>query len=75
MGGIKSSAYLDKKLRNRTYRSLFGDFKNYFLVDRYEDLAMRKFDEAIKFTKNWYPNYVLSQDIRKSNDQGVLEFN
>ncbi|MCO6541581.1 MAG: antA/AntB antirepressor family protein [Lactobacillus sp.] len=73
LGGKKSSAYMDKKLRSKIYRALFSDFKSYFMVDRYEDVSMRKFDEAVKFTNNWYPSFVLSQEINKANEQGVLE--
>lgn len=53
--------------------SQFGrDFKKAFKIPRYDSLQKQYFDEAMKFTKNWYPDFVLQREIQNVNAQITL---
>ena len=55
--------------------SEFGrDFKNEFEIPRYDCLKSKDFNEAMKFTKNWYPSFVLQREIQNINAQTRLDF-
>ena len=55
--------------------SEFGrDFKNEFEIPRYDCLKAKDFNEAMKFTKNWYPSFVLQREIQNINAQTRLDF-
>lgn len=69
LGGKKSNAYRDKNVRAKTYRALFGSYRETFDQDRYNDLPMKDFDKAVDFVNNWYPPFELQQEIRRANAQ------
>lgn len=71
-GGKKSNFYQDKNKRRKVFRQLEHDFKNSFVISRYEDLSKQDFDRAINFITNWYPSYPLQQDIQQMNAQTDL---
>lgn len=71
-GGKKSNFYKDKNKRRRVFRQLEHDFKDSFVISRYEDLSKKDFDRAINFITNWYPSYPLQQDIKQMNAQTDL---
>lgn len=72
-GGKKSNFYKDKNKRRRVFRQLEHDFKDSFVISRYEDLSKKDFDRAINFIINWYPSYPLQQDIQQMNAQTDLD--
>lgn len=72
-GGKKSNFYKDKNKRRKVFRQLEHDFKNSFVISRYEDLSKKDFDRAINFISNWYPSYPLQQDIKQMNAQTDLD--
>lgn len=69
LGGKKSNAYRDKNVRAKTYRALFGSYRETFDQDRYNDLPMKDFDKAVDFVNNWYPPFELQQEIQMANAQ------
>lgn len=72
LGGKDSNAYKNKILSRRVFRVLEREFKEAFVISRYEDLRKENFDKAIDFTDNWYPPCVLSREIEAINSQENL---
>jgi anti-repressor protein len=69
LGGKDSNAYKNKILSRRVFRVLEREFKEAFVISRYEDLRKESFDKAIDFIDNWYPPCVLSREIEAINSQ------
>lgn len=69
LGGKDSNAYKNKILSRRVFRVLEREFKEAFVISRYEDLRKENFDKAIDFIDNWYPPCVLSREIEAINSQ------
>ena len=61
-GGTDSNYYIEKKAK-KVFSEFGRDFKKEFKIPRYDCLKSKKFDEAMKFTKNWYPSFVLQREI------------
>lgn len=72
LGGKDSDAYKNKILSRRVFRVLEREFKEAFVISRYEDLKKENFDKAIDFIDNWYPPCVLSREIEAINSQENL---
>lgn len=72
LNGKDSNAYKDKALSRKTFRSLEREFKETFVISRYEDLRKEDFDKAISFINNWYPPFALRQEIEAKNAQENL---
>lgn len=73
VGGKESKAYENKKLVKKIYSQMFNVFRDQFEVERYADLPMKQFDEAIDFVHNWYLPFELQTEVQKSNAQTNLE--
>lgn len=73
VGGKESNAYKDKQLVRKIYSSMFGVFREHFEVERYADLPMAQFDEAMDFVHNWYLPFELQTQVQKVNAQTSLE--
>lgn len=72
LNGKDSNAYKDKTLSRKTFRALEREFKEAFVISRYEDLRKENFDKAINFINNWYPPFALKQEIEARNAQENL---
>ena len=72
LGGKNSNAYKDRSLSRKVFRALEHDFKETFVISRYEDLKKEDFEAAIKFIENWYSPYTLKQEIEAKNSQENL---
>ena len=72
LGGKDSNAYKNKILSRRVFKVLEREFKEAFVISRYEDLRKKDFDKAIDFIGNWYPPCVLSREIEAINSQKNL---
>ena len=70
-GGTDSNYYIEKKAK-KVFSEFGRDFKKAFKIPRYDCLKSKKFDEAMKFTKNWYPSFVLQREIQNVNAQTKL---
>ena len=70
-GGTDSNYYIEKKAK-KVFSEFGRDFKKEFKIPRYDCLKSKKFDEAMKFTKNWYPSFVLQREIQNVNAQTKL---
>lgn len=72
LGGKDSNAYKNKILSRRVFRVLEREFKEAFVISRYEDLRKESFDKAIDFIDNWYPPCGLNREIEAINSQENL---
>lgn len=70
-GGENSNYYQEKKAK-KVFAEFGRDFKKAFQIPRYDCLKKKLFDEAIDFTKNWYPSFVLQREIQNVNAQTRL---
>ena len=70
-GGEDSNYYQEKKAK-KVFAEFGRDFKKAFQIPRYDCLKKKLFDEAIEFTKNWYPSFVLQREIQNVNAQTRL---
>lgn len=70
-GGENSNYYQEKKAK-KVFAEFGRDFKKAFQIPRYDCLKKKLFDEAIEFTKNWYPSFVLQREIQNVNAQTRL---
>ena len=70
-GGTDSNYYIEKKAK-KVFSEFGRDFKKEFKIPRYDCLKSKKFDEAMKFTKNWCPSFVLQREIQNVNAQTKL---
>lgn len=71
-GGQDSNYYREKKAK-KVYAEFGRDFKKTFQIPRYDCLKKKLFDEAIDFTKKWYPSFVLQREIQNVNAQTRLD--
>lgn len=74
-GGSDSNYYREKKAK-KVFSQFGRDFKKAFKIPRYDSLQKQYFDEAMGFTKNWYPDFVLQREIQNVNAQitlGILQ--
>ena len=71
-GGEDSNYYQEKKAK-KVFAEFGRDFKKAFQIPRYDCLKKKLFDEAIDFTKNWYPSFVLQREIQNVNAQTRLD--
>lgn len=72
LGGKDSNAYL--KISKKVFSQFWRDFKKYFVIPRYGDLPKKRFDEAIQFIEEWYPDTSTRLEIKALNEQQSLEF-
>ena len=59
---------------NSAVKNMFAESTNEFEIPRYDCLKAKDFNEAMKFTKNWYPSFVLQREIQNINAQTRLDF-
>ncbi|MDB6269054.1 Rha family transcriptional regulator [Lactobacillus amylovorus] len=71
-GGENSNYYQEKKAK-KVFAEFGRDFKKAFQIPRYDCLKKKLFDEAIDFTKKWYPSFVLQREIQNVNAQTRLD--
>ena len=71
-GGSDSNFYRENKGK-KVFAEFGRDFKKMFQIPRYDCLKKKNFDEAIKFTKQWYPSFVLQHEIQSVNAQMSLD--
>ena len=72
LGGKDSNAYL--KISKKVFSQFWRDFKKYFVIPRYGDLPKKRFDEAIQFIEEWYPDTSTRLEIKALNEQQSLNF-
>lgn len=65
-GGFESNYYREKKAK-KVFSEFGRDFKKAFEIPRYDCLKAKLFDDAIDFTKKWYPSFVLQCEIQDVN--------
>lgn len=65
LGGKDSKAY--KKMNRKVFASLWGEFRRYFDIPRYNELPAEQYKEAVEFVSTWQPKQELKMNIRELN--------
>lgn len=65
LGGKDKPEYEDKALRDKVFRSIWRDYKNYFGISSYKDTPAAKFNEALSYLKGWHPDMNLLMEIEQ----------
>ena len=72
LGGINSSAYRNKGLRQKLYGNLYSNLKYNFGVRSYKSIKRSQCDKAIDIINSYQPPYFLEEEIRNANAQQVM---
>lgn len=72
LGGINSSAYRNKGLRQKLYSNLYSNLKYNFGVRSYKSIKRSQCDKAIDIINSYQPTYFLEEEIRNANAQQVM---
>lgn len=65
VGGTESNYYKSTKAR-KVFNAFGRDFKKEFTIPRYDSLQKQNFKQAMEFTHNWYPDFVLQREIQNA---------
>ena len=71
LGGKDTPAY--KELSKKAFASIWRDFKRIMGVNSYRNTAVKEFERAVRFLKEWKPNRGLSLMITGANSQLILD--
>lgn len=63
LGGKDTSEYGDKELREKVFRSIWRDYKNYFGISSYKDTPAARYGEAMEYLSGWRPDMNLRMEI------------
>lgn len=74
LDGKGSNAYLDKRVRSKTYSAMWRRFKKRFGIPRYGELPAKDYDDAMDHLEEWKPDRELYLEIELVNKQTNLEF-
>ena len=67
VGGYKSNAY--KKISRKVFSEIWRDFKNHFIIPRYNELPKKRYEDGMKFLDMWQPSTSLRIEIEELNNQ------
>ena len=67
VGGYKSNAY--KKISRKVFSEIWRDFKNHFIIPRYNELPKKRYEDGMKFLDMWQPSTSLRIEIQELNNQ------
>ena len=71
LGGKDTPAY--KELSKKAFSTIWRDFKRVMNVSSYRNTAVKEFERAVRFLKEWKPNRGLSLMITGANSQLILD--
>ena len=71
LGGKDTPAY--KELSKKAFATIWRDFKRVMNVSSYRNTAVKEFERAIAFLKEWKPNRELHLMIKGANSQLILD--
>ena len=63
LNGKESQEYGDKELRDKVFRSIWRDYKEYFRISSYKDTPAARFGEAMEYLRGWQPDMNLRMEI------------
>lgn len=69
LGGKNSAAYHSQNIRQRVYREIWKDYKDYFEVATYKDTPVSRYDEAKEYLRNWEPSMNLRMEIANAREE------
>lgn len=67
LGGKISSAYKDANIKDKVFRTIWRDYKDYFGVASYRDTPAARYTEAEEYLNNWIPDTNLKLEIQGKN--------
>lgn len=65
LGGKDKPEYEDKALRDKVFRSIWRDYKNYFNISSYKDTPAARFEDALAYLNGWRPDMNLLMEIEQ----------
>lgn len=71
LGGRKSAAYQDRKLKEKVFRTIWKDYKDYFGTASYRDTPAARYKEAMKYLEGWIPDTNLKLEIQSKNREAA----
>ena len=71
LGGKDSYAY--EVVSKRVFSQLWRDFKRYFKIPRYSELAKVDYNRGLEFIEAWQPDTATRLEIERLNNQGRLD--
>lgn len=74
LGGKKSHAYNDKRIRQRLYNDLYSNLKHNFDVRTYKAIRRKDVEKALQIIKEYKPPFFLAEQIADANAQNTLDF-
>lgn len=69
VGGKETPAYQNNSLRKKLFSAVWSDYKEYFNVGSYRDTALKDFDRAKEYLKQWSPQGKLLREVEEANQQ------
>lgn len=63
LGGKNAQAYGERIVREKTFRSIWKDYKDFFKIPSYKDTPTARFEEALDYLKKWKPDTNLALEI------------
>lgn len=67
LGGYRSTAYKDEKLRKKVFRTIWRDYNNHFEITTYSDTPTAKINEGKDYLEQWQPDTNLRLEIQETN--------
>ena len=71
LGGKDAPAY--REFNKKAFSTIWRDFKRIMQVNSYRNTAVKEFERAIEFIKNWKPNRELQLIIQGANSELILD--
>lgn len=72
LGGKDSAAY--KEMSRSVFQMFWNEFKDYFMIPRYNELPKKDFEDALNFIDAWQPRTKTRLEIDSFNKQTGLVF-
>lgn len=71
LGGKNAPAY--KELSRSVFQTFWNEFKNHFMIPRYNELPKKSFDDALNFIGVWHPDTSTRLKIESLNRQITID--
>lgn len=69
LGGKESQAYKKQTIKDKVFRMIWRDYKDYFGVASYRDTPAARYEEALQYLDEWMPDTNLKLEIQVKNQE------
>lgn len=69
LGGKESQAYKKQTIKDKVFRMIWRDYKDYFGVASYRDTPAARYEEALQYLDAWMPDTNLKLEIQVKNQE------